>query len=486
MDQILSRGMKDEFIIDIKELFWRILEQWKAIIAFAIIIAILFSGMTYVKSGFSGQDEKNQRTYGEILSELDPADREAVLSVIKEKDTLDAFQRYISESPFMNLDPFNVPSLSMTWVVNSENSINKQLAALYINEMSSSDIVDSINEAWDFRYESEQVKELLIAETEISLETEDNMDSNVLKLTLYIPDGEDSEKAKEAIEAVIPQITAKLYSKVGEHTLSFISGNTQIISDPTMADAQYNIYNRLNSLINQFTTFKNNLTAGQKSIYEELSAVKETETEVPENIEPVDEAPGRSVLSKRNLLIGFILGGLLYCGIYLLYFVFSGRVFSLSVLEQSFGVRSLCEWHTKKAKGILQFLTNDALIYKKRHKGHLDMEAEIERITESVVNHFKEKEKAKLLLACNNNISDNTEKFTQALIRKLNENNVSVYEGKVNIKEGLSLGENAVSDNDTVAMVMDSKHSGVKDVKDVLNKCQYCNKPFLGVAYLDC
>ncbi len=50
MEQTNSRRINDELIIDLKELFWRLLGQWKAIVVFALIFALLVSGLMYMLS----------------------------------------------------------------------------------------------------------------------------------------------------------------------------------------------------------------------------------------------------------------------------------------------------------------------------------------------------------------------------------------------------------------------------------------------------
>ena len=50
MDQAYSRKSEEGLSIDLKEMIWRLLEQWRAILAFVLIIMILFSGLMYVRA----------------------------------------------------------------------------------------------------------------------------------------------------------------------------------------------------------------------------------------------------------------------------------------------------------------------------------------------------------------------------------------------------------------------------------------------------
>ena len=56
MDQAYSRKSEEGLSIDLKEMIWRLLEQWRAILAFVLIIMILFSGLMYVRASGSSSD----------------------------------------------------------------------------------------------------------------------------------------------------------------------------------------------------------------------------------------------------------------------------------------------------------------------------------------------------------------------------------------------------------------------------------------------
>ena len=45
-----NRSTYNGLIIDFKELIWRILEQWKAVVVFVIIIMLLFSAFMYSRN----------------------------------------------------------------------------------------------------------------------------------------------------------------------------------------------------------------------------------------------------------------------------------------------------------------------------------------------------------------------------------------------------------------------------------------------------
>ena len=76
MDQAFSRRTEEGLSIDLREMVWRLLEQWKAIVVFVIIIMLLFSGLMYVRGNSntpsSSETPTAVQTQEEILKVLFP------------------------------------------------------------------------------------------------------------------------------------------------------------------------------------------------------------------------------------------------------------------------------------------------------------------------------------------------------------------------------------------------------------------------------
>lgn len=488
-----NKRRNDELIIDLKELFWRLLEQWRAILVFAIIIALLFSGAMYMRSSSKAEEETVIKTPDEIMAALGPDDQEIVMGAFSQKDARDRMQKYVSEAPLMSLDAFNVNCLTMTWMVSSEKEINKQLVAAYINELVSYDVASAVNKAWGDKYDTDDVRELFKSAADIPLETGADLESNLLKLSVYLPEDDDADMAMKAVDSLLPGITEKLSSSVGDHSIKLIDSDVQVIADTSLSDAQYNVFNRLYNLNYQLNyLMKNVLTSKQKAAYEALITYDEAADEIGELADdaekvaaPEPQTSKPKFLNKKRLALGFILGGLLYCGLYLLYFAFSGKALSPKVLEESYGLRTLGEWHSEDKKGMLTFLTRDGFVYRKHHKGHTSLDMEVDRISGSIVNFFEGKEGRKLLLVSNSNASESAGTLIEALKKKLAESSITTEVAETDPSNGIYLGENILSSGDAAALLIDQKNSSLKDVNDVCEKIGICGIPFAGVAYAE-
>ena len=100
MNQVNSDRLNGEVFIDFKEFFWRLAEQWKAIVVVALIVMLAFSSASYVLTSAGENTEDSEfETQEEVLESLSVNDREMVVSVLREKAARDKLQEYIKNSP---------------------------------------------------------------------------------------------------------------------------------------------------------------------------------------------------------------------------------------------------------------------------------------------------------------------------------------------------------------------------------------------------
>lgn len=478
MNQNTSMKNNDAIFIDLKELLWKLLGQWKAILAFSLIIMLLFSGYSYVKAGSSSEESSVVQTPEEILAGLSDEDRGQILNVYLESEAKEKVREYIEDSPLMKLDPYNVDTLTMRWTVICSREISNQLVASYASELNSNAVLESISKAWGDKYSVKQIEELVVIDSSSTSDTTDEEQSgNLINLKLYIPDGENAEGASAGINEVMADINDKLTSGIGEHEIVSLSADVKTVSDRSLSDKQYNVYNRLYSMITQVNNLRDKLSANQRATYEALIAYDEN----AETVAP--KAAHRSFVNKRNFAIGFILGLLLYCCAYILYFAFSGKVRSSRVVEEVYGLRTLSEWYSDSKKGLLSALTEDPLVNKKHHAGHFDIDKESGRAEESIMNAMDGG--SKLLLISDAASGDGAEEFKKALADRLENKNITVSCEETDIANGIFLGENILMSNDAAVIVCDKNKTKTKEIKDICGKCRYCGKPILGVAYVE-
>jgi len=482
MEQTNSRRINDELIIDLKELFWRLLGQWKAIVVFALIFALLVSGLMYMRASAAENVQSETVTEEDIMAGLTPEDQDAVAGLLKEKEALEKMRRYAGESPYMKLDPYNVECVTATWMISSDKEINKQIIASFTNGFTSNEVAEALNEAWGSAFETDDVRELISAEGEIPLESEAELMGNILKVRVFVPEGYDAAQAEKVLTDSMETISSRIYSGVGAHTADLVSSDVQVISDQELSDNQYNTFNRTYNLSYQINYIKNSVfNKTQKAAYEQIVALEEEEAEEEGGSEPVKVR----FINKKLLVAGFILGCMAYAFAYLLYFVLSSKLKSTRVPEEVFGIRTLSDWYSTEGKGFIDTFFRDKFVLKKHMKGHTDMSKEAERASESIASAVKDKEDQKIVLVLNSRASAKAKEFTETLKSNLSSLGLSADTVEINNKEGLSLGESVLSSYGAAAMVIDKINSNLWDVREVSDKCHYCRIPLVGASYVE-
>lgn len=485
MNQTGYNIKNDEIIIDLKELFWRLLGQWKAIIIFSLIVMLAFSGLMYAKSGngeaASDIPEQAVETQEDILASLTPGDQEIVLGALSEKKSLDTLRDYVRTSIFMNMDPNRVNTFVMSFMTSAEEDICRQLSAAYINEFASSEVAETVKNAWGTEYSIEQVKELIVAKSDIPLDSEAKFNGNIVNVLVYLPEGTDSDKTAEAITSCLSVINKKLSTSIGDHEIKVLGTDTRVASDLDFSKTKSEVLTQLYNMTYQMAYITNMMTAEQKDAYNKLIEYENNYDE--DNDEGIAEPVETPMFSKRNMVIGFILGCILYCGVYLLYFMFSGKVFSPLNIRKIFGIRDLGEWYSADCSGLLGSLFSSKLILKHRHKGHLNMDNETDKVCSSILKAFDNVEDKSLLLVTNKGSGESCSRMISALQSKINEAGINVTVTSVDNKEGITLNEGVLDKHSMMAIIVSEAVTAVKDIRDICEKSYYCDVPIVGAVY---
>lgn len=473
-------------ILDFKELLWRLLEQWKAIVAFALIIMLLFSGFMYTRAKSASEAEAVIGTPEEILSSFSQSDQEIISSVYKQKESFNNLQRYISDSLLMNLDPYNVQQVVMSWYIDSDESLRVQLAEAYRNELTSSAVLNAVNNAWDGKYSTAQLSELIWTDTDAAIDqyADETNIKNIVSLTVCVPEGEDAAGTGEALNHEMQSIGSKLTADVGEHELSEIKRDTVTVFSEKIANSQTSTYTKLYNLNNQYTARLNGMSSDQKEALNKLLNYYSTVTEEGQSVEVQNTTPAVR-MSKRNLIIGFLFGCFVYVGIYLLYFVFSDKIFSPAIPEDAYNIRNLGEYYSYQKKGLINWLICDPGIYKRHHKGHGDLLTEVERVGETVLSEMNRNNAKKLLLVSGADSSDNTKNLVSSISDRLSGSGLSTDTAEIKVSDGKYLSENVLEPADEVIVAIDENHFRTRDIKETVEKCQFNGKPVMGAVYTE-
>lgn len=350
-------GAQDEEEIDLVALMVTLLHKLKPILLTAVVCAVLFGGFAGIKA-IRGADKdtlKAQRLEDEEYQQK-KRDYEEVQALYKQNvdsntqqqqnaaAAVERTQEYMEKSVLNNLDPYNVWNAKTDLYISTGYQIMPGMSyqnpdrtgavlAAYSSALNDGAILNEI--AAQVGTEANYLRELVSVDYSTY--------SQILTITVM---GEDPEFVDGVMEALLGQMEA-------------VKGNiTDIISSHTVTTIARSSYNSVSTSLmdrqkantDQLTELENRIEALQLD-RQKLDNAFQTDTDAWNNVEEAVIGGAASSLAKY-LLIGFLLGGVLACGVVVVRFLLDGMVYSASELNRSTGLPvlgALASDRTKKA-----------------------------------------------------------------------------------------------------------------------------------------
>ena len=350
-------GAQDEEEIDLVALMVTLLHKLKPILLTAVVCAVIAGGLAGIKA-IRGADKdtlKAQRLEDEEYQQK-KRDYEEVQALYKQNvdsntqqqqnaaAAVERTQEYMEKSVLNNLDPYNVWNAKTDLYISTGYQIMPGMSyqnpdrtgavlAAYSSALNDGAILNEI--AAQVGTEANYLRELVSVDYSTY--------SQILTITVM---GEDLEFVDGVMEALLGQMEA-------------VKGNiTDIISSHTVTTIARSSYNSVSTSLmdrqkantDQLTELENRIEALQLD-RQKLDNAFQTDTDAWNNVEEPVIGGVASSLAKY-LLIGFLLGGVLACGVVVVRFLLDGMVYSASELNRSTGLPvlgALASDRTKKA-----------------------------------------------------------------------------------------------------------------------------------------
>lgn len=350
-------GAQDEEEIDLVALMVTLLHKLKPILLTAVVCAVLFGGFAGIKA-IRGADKdtlKAQRLEDEEYQQK-KRDYEEVQALYKQNvdsntqqqqnaaAAVERTQEYMEKSVLNNLDPYNVWNAKTDLYISTGYQIMPGMSyqnpdrtgavlAAYSSALNDGAILNEI--AAQVGTEANYLRELVSVDYSTY--------SQILTITVM---GEDPEFVDGVMEALLGQMEAvkgNITDIISSHTVTTIARSSYNSVSTSVMDRQKANTDQLTELENRIETLRLDR--------QKLDNAFQTDTDAWNNVEePVIGGAASSVA--KYLLIGFLLGGVLACGVVVVRFLLDGMVYSASELNRSTGLPvlgALASDRTKKA-----------------------------------------------------------------------------------------------------------------------------------------
>ena len=383
--------------IDFRELIYKLLSQWKAILIVSIAAALLICGLKHVRDVSAYKAEQEAAKIAEqqasvpleeriatALEALPDEDREIVAFLVQEKRWINEQRDYFNKSILMKTDPSNQRVLKLVYEITGEDAaaaqgmLHNYSAFLYSEEVSEA-IKPFIAPEAENKYISE-----LFYEEENKDPAAGIIDKNaVLEINLILPETADADEVAAALDKALKTHSSNTQSEF-HHNIKKVSSDDTHLYHKDNVENRNSMFNSVNAMQINLRNEEAYLTESQiatwKALDEMLSAA-ETADDVVEEAAAAASAPG---FSKKFALLGFILGAFMYAFVYVVMLIAGGATVSAASLKNISGSRLLGEaYYDSKSTGLKKLL-HSKLINKIYHRIPEECGRNIEKMQASI------------------------------------------------------------------------------------------------------
>lgn len=494
--------MQKEKKIYIRELFFKIFSNWRTIIIWMIVFAVLaniFFCVKYYRALSAVAEKKEQTeeidisTYRNALSEDEAKDVENNFDMyLKHRDAYDKLMEYCNHSIYMNLDPNNVPMVQMEYNIN-----NCDFAKDYINLLSSQiqnnnvakTIIDELGLDTKPSYIWELVEFVDAGQDTIQNDTtaviEQEKDNNSLVMIVKVK-GETLDFAKQMSDILnneILNITNDLKKQYGAVQIEIIGEIQSTIVDEALLIRQQDYSGRVHNIKSYFENIKSSMTASQESYYNALiddyemdNGIQETETQ--QETEVATEETTMQYFNIKYIIAGLFLGAVLACCYICVPYVFGNKFQTPYEVSDCFGITLLGTVEGEK---------------KKKRKNIIDKQINRYFRKDDISGSLKEK---MIMIETNIDIICKKKGFRRIFVTS------SVQTNKVKIikdmlldlgkEKGLefTLGESILTSNTSLERLSESEgvvfieeiaSTNLEDINEEVNVCKKYDVPIIGM-----
>lgn len=334
----------EEREIDLLDMIADILSHWRGLLVALVIGAVLMGGFSYVKSYRDAQnaqpieeeetDEAVDKKLEQLEEDLDDSQKAAVLTTIDDEKEYALKKKYTEESVYMQLDPFNVTQMQLSYQIEPEEDNRTQcLGAVYDTVINNIGLYDWIEKKTGIA--SAYAKELVSVKTSSSTpflngDAVGMFGTDSMKITIIQADEASCKKLADAVKSYVEQQKEQLEQEVGAHELILLSETSGTIVNTDLMNQQISYGNAVTGMRSTIATAKTGFNEDQVQYYNLLTKKEgrdKLEIEKEEDTEEADvTVAAEPSVSKKYVLLGAILFVFVYAGVLFLIYIFNSKL----------------------------------------------------------------------------------------------------------------------------------------------------------------
>jgi len=319
-----------------------VLKNWKIILAF-VIAGMLIAGLAFVPKYYSAV------TFDEDLlrANLSEEEQSQVADALEIKKLIAQTDDYLANSVAMQVDPYNIATLTKNYYVSSGSGASRSICQSYVNYVNSGSVLNELCKAMGWDSDSGYYSELL---------TSSIIDNNTFLISIYFSDEDTLTNIEKQLDKIVKIFKSDIIKTYGDYSVKCVNSEIAVKSNINLANTQNSIQSRQTSYISQLdkyqTTFAGNYS--MNNLYYILAGADEgidySSFYINNHGKVASAKLSKPVICLAGSLVGFVLG------IAVLFFkILFNRKLSFGVdLKKEFGLPYIGAIENNNEKGLLK------------------------------------------------------------------------------------------------------------------------------------
>ena len=358
--------------LSVSDMLWKMLEHWRAFVLCMIIFAVLLSVFSYVRAksaaaqNIPATKEEQEERAEELRSDLTYAQLTQLTDTENYRLRLEETERWMEENPLAKMDPYNVPTITLQYYVDSVPTLDSEGRVLRDYNTDLTKAFTSFVSNMDNRIQMAKLTEDLTADEISYLISTYSGTDNSFSVTLIGTDESVAEKFADYMKDALETYSESLKEIIGEHTLKLVNENSIQGTSESIINQRNTIMDRMNTLRTKLAAMVKELSDEQKEIYEYDFLIESEDAEAAVD-DTLVQAP---TVSKKYAVLGAVVGIFMMALWIAAKYLLDGRIKSARELESFHEAEFVCEFLAGSEKK-RAFSGIDCWIQKKKHHGRL-------------------------------------------------------------------------------------------------------------------
>ncbi len=481
-------SISDNVTIDLFDYLWNVLAQWKTVLIFALIVSVMAMLLQYSSDMKAYNNAGVQTVTVESLKDSISAEElVAVQYTVRQRLLLEKYNKYMDESPLLAIDPSQLHVVKTEYaIVGADATTTASLVDAYNALFMSSTFVNGMMDMMPEGSHTEYASSLIIpgAASDTATDKKETTEgSGVIGVSIILLDGMDAAKVSDFVEKTVTDYSAGLNASIGAHQLNLVASDDTTLVNIELLGQQQEIINYSYVIRNSVQVVSQNFSENQKNLYN-LMLEEALNSDADAEEASMTIAPEHPHFSKRSLVLGFVVGVILYLFAYLVLVLFQRTIKTAKECEDTLNIRTLGELHEFHSAGLRRLFVSK-FIYGLKYKKFRDTTLQTNKIVDSMVAYAKKHTGCKMQFVSVAPLSEREQKHMQDMIATAQEKNVDVSLLVGDVNTDTTFHQN-LAQADQMVLVLCGGRSKYEDIDLCLNLAAESGLDVLGNIFVDC